>query len=280
MSRAAHLLRRVASQIVQVSNTVGTVGTLIEVKAGCAWAAPSLASRFQLGARGFAAASDGGSRGTGTGSVPPTSSRSVESGDQDEWGSAIITGDWDRAWEIFETTYPVEGDNMPGVLEIMALDSEAEEKAARRQRELDLQEEAAASHVRVVDHLGRSQATGKRKTSIARVWIWEGQGHMMVNKQPYDQYFKTLPRRNDVITPFAVTNTLGSFDVMVNVIGGGTTGQSQAVRHGIAKALQFFDPAHRPELKSAGLLTRDARVVERKKPGRKKARKAFQWVKR
>lgn len=92
MSRAAHLLRRVASQIVQVSNTVGSVGTLIEVKAGCAWAAPSLASRFQLGARGFAAASDGGSRGTGTGSVPPTSSRSVESGDQDEWGSAIITG--------------------------------------------------------------------------------------------------------------------------------------------------------------------------------------------
>uniref|UniRef100_A0A1D2AFX6 Uncharacterized protein n=1 Tax=Auxenochlorella protothecoides TaxID=3075 RepID=A0A1D2AFX6_AUXPR len=176
MSRAAHLLRRVASQIVQVSNTVGTVGTLIEVKAGCAWAAPSLASRIQLGARGFAAASDGGSRGTGTGSVPPTSSRSVESGDQDEWGSAIITGDWDRAWEIFETTYPVEGDDMPGVLDIMALDSEAEEKAARRQRELDLQEEAAASHVRVVDHLGRSQATGKRKTSIARVWIWEGQG--------------------------------------------------------------------------------------------------------
>ncbi|RMZ53164.1 hypothetical protein APUTEX25_005153 [Auxenochlorella protothecoides] len=133
----------------------------------------------------------------------------------------MFAGDWDRAWEIFETTYPVEGDDMPGVLDIMALDSEAEEKAARRQRELDLQEEAAASHVRVVDHLGRSQATGKRKTSIAR-----------------------------------------------------------AVRHGIAKALQFFDPAHRPELKSAGLLTRDARVVERKKPGRKKARKAFQWVKR
>ena len=93
-------------------------------------------------------------------------------------------------------------------------------------------------------------------------------------------YFPSLRRRNDVLTPFFVTDTLGQFDVMAAVEGGGSTGQAQALRHGIAKALQNWDPEVRPVLKSAGLLTRDARIVERKKPGRKKARKSFAFVKR
>lgn len=85
-------------------------------------------------------------------------------------------GDWDKAWEIFETEYPIDGDDMPELMDIMSLDPEAQEKAARRQRELDLQEEAARRHIRIVDDLGRAYATGKRKTSIARVWIWQGNG--------------------------------------------------------------------------------------------------------
>ncbi|EFN53841.1 hypothetical protein CHLNCDRAFT_25348, partial [Chlorella variabilis] len=105
-------------------------------------------------------------------------------------------------------------------------------------------------------------------------------GHMMINRRPYDRYFPDLLRRNDLLTPFLVTGTLGCFDVMVSVRGGGQTGQAQAVRHGIARALQNYEPALRPYLKPYGLLSRDSRIVERKKPGLKKARKAFQWVKR
>ena len=102
----------------------------------------------------------------------------------------------------------------------------------------------------------------------------------MINKRPYDDYFPSLPRRNDLMAPFLVTDTLGSFDVMAAVEGGGATGQAQALRHGIARALQHWDPEMRGPLKAAGLLTRDARIVERKKPGKKKARKSFAWVKR
>eukprot|EP00887_Chlorella_sp_A99_P002232 scaffold10.g2232.t1 len=143
-----------------------------------------------------------------------------------------------------------------------------------------LQAQQAARWVRKVDDQGRSHAAGKRKTSIARVWLRPGAGHIMVNKRPFDAYFPGLIRRNDVIAPFEVTGSLGLFDVMIRVRGGGVMGQAQAVRHGIARALQAYDPALRPALKAAGLLTRDARKVERKKPGREKARKAFQWVKR
>lgn len=91
---------------------------------------------------------------------------------------------------------------------------------------------------------------------------------MMVNKQPYDAYFKTLALRNDLMAPFSVTGTVGRFDALVNVRGGGVTGQAQAVRHGLSRALQLFDPSFRPDLKATGLITRDPRIVERKKPGR------------
>lgn len=121
---------------------------------------------------------------------------------------------------------------------------------------------------------------GKRKTSIARVWLKPGTGVISVNSKGFDAIFPTIERRQDVLAPFAVTGTYGSYDVKATVRGGGVTGQAQALRHGIGKALQLYDPSLRPPLKTAGYLMRDARVVERKKPGRAKARKSFQWVKR
>lgn len=177
------------------------------------------------------------------------------------------------------------GDDVQGLPSPQAIldagdEEELREKELRRAREEALKQEFAAKRVRVVDELGRSYATGKRKCSIARVWVMPGTGQIRVNRRRMTEYFPALTRRMDVLAPFEVSGTLGCFDVMSTVKGGGSTGQAQALRHGIARALQLFDPALRPVLKSEGLLTRDSRVVERKKPGLAKARKAYQWVKR
>ena len=123
-------------------------------------------------------------------------------------------------------------------------------------------------------------ATGKRKRCVARVWVRPGAGAVTVNGRPLAEYFPDLRARLDVLAPFAATATLGRFDVASRVHGGGGQQQAQAVRHGISQALNAHNPGLRPELKAAGLLTRDARIVERKKPGKAKARKSFQWVKR
>ncbi len=121
---------------------------------------------------------------------------------------------------------------------------------------------------------------GKRKTSVARVWIKPGQGRIVVNKRDMDDYFPRETLKMIINQPFQLTGTEGQFDVMVNVRGGGVSSQADAVRYGLVKALLAYDPNFRPVLKRAGLVTRDARVVERKKYGRKKARKGFQWRKR
>lgn len=123
--------------------------------------------------------------------------------------------------------------------------------------------------------------TGRRKNSVARVRLVPGTGEFKINKtKSLDEYIP-FPHLHEVIKqPFAVTETLGSYDVLVNVHGGGFNGQSGAIRHGIARALLNVDPDFRPALKAAGLLTRDSRMVERKKPGLKKARKASQFSKR
>ena len=105
-------------------------------------------------------------------------------------------------------------------------------------------------------------------------------GEIVINGKPLDEYFQDVSLRQHVLAPFAATNTLGLFDVRVLVHGGGLSGQSQAARLGVARSLQNYDPAFRAQLKPLGFLTRDSRIVERKKPGLKKARKAFQWVKR
>ena len=132
----------------------------------------------------------------------------------------------------------------------------------------------------VTDEFGRAYGTGKRKTSIARVWVRPGSGDIVINGKRLNEYFGLIQRRSDVLAPLLTTNTLGLFDIRATVKGGGNTGQSQALRHGISKALQLYDPQFRPSLKAEGLLTRDSRIVERKKPGKAKARKSFQWVKR
>ena len=123
-------------------------------------------------------------------------------------------------------------------------------------------------------------ATGRRKTSAARVFLKEGSGKIVVNGKQLDEYIVDPTRRQLVLQPFEVTSTKGQFDAFVTVKGGGLTGQAGAVRHGISRALSGVDEAHRPPLKKVGLLTRDPRMVERKKFGLHKARKATQFSKR
>jgi len=122
--------------------------------------------------------------------------------------------------------------------------------------------------------------TGRRKTSVARVWLRPGQGAITVNRRAFEDYFPRETLRMIISQPFQLTNTLGQFDVSVNVGGGGITGQAGAVRHGIARALLVFDDKLRQTLKRAGLLTRDPRMRERKKYGQPGARKQFQYSKR
>ncbi len=121
---------------------------------------------------------------------------------------------------------------------------------------------------------------GRRKTSIARIVMKAGNGTVIVNKKPIEEYFTSADARDDVQFPFVLTQTLGQYDVTANVDGGGTTGQSQAIRLAISKALLEVNPDFRVTLKKNGLLTRDPRMVERKKYGRPKARKRFQFSKR
>ncbi|KMW57560.1 SSU ribosomal protein S9p (S16e) [Candidatus Rhodobacter oscarellae] len=132
----------------------------------------------------------------------------------------------------------------------------------------------------VRDELGRSYATGKRKDAVARVWIKPGNGKVTVNGKEMDAYFARPVLQMILRQPFTVAGVEGEFDVMATVKGGGLSGQAGAVKHGISKALQLYDPSLRGALKAAGFLTRDARVVERKKYGKRKARRSFQFSKR
>ncbi len=130
------------------------------------------------------------------------------------------------------------------------------------------------------DALGRTYATGKRKNAIARVWIKPGSGKVVVNGKTMDAYFARPVLQMILRQPFQVAGVENEFDVMATVKGGGLSGQAGAVKHGISKALQLYEPTLRGALKAAGFLTRDSRVVERKKYGRAKARKSFQFSKR
>lgn len=129
-------------------------------------------------------------------------------------------------------------------------------------------------------HEDRYYATGKRKNAVARVWLKPGTGAIVVNDRAVTDYFGRKTSRMIITQPFEITQTLGRFDVMVNVRGGGLSGQAGAVKHGISKALLEVDPAMRGPLKKAGFLTRDSRVKERKKYGKRGARASFQFSKR
>ena len=142
---------------------------------------------------------------------------------------------------------------------------------------------AAASepaHERQVDAQGRAYATGRRKNAVARVWIKPGSGKITVNGREGAIYFARPVLRMMIAQPFGVTNRLGQYDVVATVTGGGLSGQAGAIRHGISRALTHYEPALRGALKAGGYLTRDSRVVERKKYGKAKARRSFQFSKR
>lgn len=125
-----------------------------------------------------------------------------------------------------------------------------------------------------------TNALGRRKTSVARTYLTKGKGNITINNRDYKEYFNTGMLVQKVEQALVLTDTLKSYDVTVNVYGGGITGQAEAIRLGIARALVQIDPEHKPKLKAEGLMTRDPRMVERKKFGQKKARKRFQFSKR
>jgi small subunit ribosomal protein S9 len=138
----------------------------------------------------------------------------------------------------------------------------------------------APKYVKKVDKYGRAYATGKRKDAVARVWIKPGAGKIFVNTRDLDAYFARPVLRMMIQQPLVAAARSGQYDVICTVNGGGLSGQAGAVRHGISKALTYFEPDLRGLLKKGGFLTRDSRVVERKKYGRAKARKSFQFSKR
>ncbi len=151
--------------------------------------------------------------------------------------------------------------------------------------ELGEQEPAVDAPVEAVreplrDEMGRSYATGKRKDAVARVWIKAGSGIITVNGKSMSTYFARPVLQMILRQPFRIANAENQFDVMATVRGGGLSGQAGAIRHGISKALQLYEPTFRAPLKAAGFLTRDSRVVERKKYGKRKARRSFQFSKR
>ncbi|MBV1832149.1 30S ribosomal protein S9 [Komagataeibacter sp. AV436] len=141
-------------------------------------------------------------------------------------------------------------------------------------------QEAAPVYEAKRDAQGRSYATGRRKDAVARVWIKPGKGDIIVNGRPVGTYFARPVLRMLITQPFLVADRYNQFDVYCTVVGGGLSGQAGAVRHGISRALTHYEPALRSILKAAGFLTRDSRVVERKKYGRAKARRSFQFSKR
>ena len=133
---------------------------------------------------------------------------------------------------------------------------------------------------RKIDSLGRSYSTGKRKASIARIWIKRGSGLVQINGKDETKYFSSKSHRILLNQPLVFSNRKSEIDITCTVIGGGLSGQAGAIRHGIARALVKFEPELRKNLKSKGLLTRDSRVVERKKYGKAKARRSYQFSKR
>ncbi len=138
----------------------------------------------------------------------------------------------------------------------------------------------APKYVKKVDAQGRAYATGKRKDAVARVWIKPGSGKIVVNGRALEVYFARPVLRMILKQPLGIVNRDDQYDITVTVKGGGLSGQAGAVRHGVSKALTYFEPELRGALKKGGFLTRDSRVVERKKYGKKKARRSFQFSKR
>ena len=156
----------------------------------------------------------------------------------------------------------------------------AEENTTLEELGEALQSEEAALPEPELDEHGRAYATGKRKNAVARVWIKPGPGRIVVNGKDVEEYFARATLRMILRQPLEAVERVDQYDVMCTVTGGGLSGQAGAVRHGISRALAKYEPALRPVLKKGGFLTRDPRVVERKKYGKRKARRSFQFSKR
>jgi len=148
------------------------------------------------------------------------------------------------------------------------------------QSEIVTAEPSAPVHEQKLDAHGRAYATGKRKNAVARVWVKPGAGKITINGKQFDAYFARPVLQMILKQPLVTANRLDQFDVTATVAGGGLSGQAGAVRHGLSKALTYYEPELRGVLKKGGFLTRDSRVVERKKYGRMKARRSFQFSKR
>lgn len=157
---------------------------------------------------------------------------------------------------------------------------EAEAPAAEAPERVTPVQEVAPLREQQLDKYGRAYATGRRKDAIARVWLKPGSGKIVINGREQEVYFARATLRLVINQPFGVAGREGQYDVVATVVGGGLSGQAGAVKHGIAQALTRYEPALRTAVKQAGFLTRDPRVVERKKYGRAKARRSFQFSKR
>ncbi|TYZ57286.1 hypothetical protein PybrP1_007550 [[Pythium] brassicae (nom. inval.)] len=203
--------------------------------------------------------------------------------DEERWGAMDsedwqgFDGDLDAVTEEGVPTW------LHSVRELSAIHDEKRMRAKLARRAMEEAKKIVVRH-RKVDEQGRAYGTGRRKTSTARVWVKKSAepfgGRIKINKKDMVDYLERDTHREDVLRPFSVVGETGNFDVYCTVKGGGLTGQAGAIRHGISRALQNFDPEFRAALKKDGLLTRDPRMVERKKPGQPKARKKYQWVKR
>ncbi len=159
-------------------------------------------------------------------------------------------------------------------------DAPAEEAAAETVEEAAPPVEETPLREQEIDDLGRAYATGRRKDAVARVWLKPGKGTITVNGRDQSTYFARPSLRLVINQPFDISDRRGQYDIIATVKGGGLSGQAGAVKHGISQALSRYEPALRGTMKAAGFLTRDSRVVERKKYGRAKARKSFQFSKR
>lgn len=176
----------------------------------------------------------------------------------------------------------VEKDTVKDLKDLKQAVSDSQKAGTAKAGQADQSESAdeAAPRTPQIDEHGRSYATGRRKNAVARVWIKPGKGMVQVNGKDQSAYFARQTQRLVLNQPFLIVDRVGKFDVFCTVTGGGLSGQAGAVRHGIARALQNYDPTLRGGLKKAGMLTRDSRVVERKKVGKHKARRSKQWAKR
>ena len=181
-------------------------------------------------------------RGFGASAPSGDASKSTEDIKAPDWQEAMDAGRWDVAWERFRAQALSLESSVPPLEDVLDWDPDDEEKQIRRRKELEYQDQQAKSRVRAVSEQGIAHGVGKRKTAVSRVWLREGNGHIMVNNKPFDMYFQDMLRRNDVLTPLVVADSLGKFDVAAIVEGGGVMAQAQACRHGIAKALKTGSP--------------------------------------